>query len=137
MYYINKQDEDIILNLLCLDASSFLNAMSKRVKAAIYFSATLSPIDYYQRLLGGEESDPCVMLTSPFPQEHLKLLVAPKISTRYKDRANSYNKVAEYIECFVKQKVGNYFIYLPSYEYQENILKVLNLPEEINSNTSV
>ena len=131
MYYINKQDEDIVLNLLCLDASSFLNTMSKRVKAAIYFSATLSPIDYYQRLLGGEESDPCVMLTSPFPQEHLKLLVAPKISTRYKDRANSYNKVAEYIECFVKQKVGNYFIYLPSYEYQENILKVLNLPEEI------
>ena len=36
-----------------------------------------------------------------------------------------YQQVADYIETFVKGKVGNYLIFLPSYEYLDNIYPYL------------
>ena len=48
-------------------------------------------------------------------------MVAPKVSVKYKNREGSYEEVAEYIRAFVANKVGNYFVYAPSYEYLEKI----------------
>ena len=103
----------------------------KKIKGAVLFSATLSPIDYYIDLLGGEKEDPSLILPSPFPIENLKLMVAPKISVKLKNREKSYEEVASYIEQFVKQKIGNYFVYLPSYEYLDRLLEIIHIPEDI------
>ena len=73
-----------------------------------------------------------MILESPFPKENLKLIIAPKISTRYKNRDKSYADVAKYIKAFVSNKVGNYFVYLPSYEYLDNILPLLEFDENID-----
>ena len=126
-YRIDK--DDVSFFLCCLDASRFINGCLSKVKAAALFSATLSPIDYYVNTLGGRNEDARMILPSPFPRDNLKIIIAPKISIRYKDRDTSYQKVADYIKEFVANKVGNYFVFLPSYEYLANLLPLINIKD--------
>ena len=131
--YVKKESENVILKIFCLDASRFLASTYARVNSTALFSATLSPINYYVDVLGGDSSkDPNMILDSPFPKNNLKLLIAPKISIRYKNREKSYVDVANYIKAFVTNKVGNYFVYLPSYEYLDNILPLLDFDENVD-----
>lgn len=120
--YFSKKEKAI--SLLSLDPSFYLHNDLKKVKAASFFSATLSPISFYMDSLNGESS-PYLLLPSPYSKDNFTIYIAPKISTRYKDRANSYKEVAEYLKEFVDSDLGNYFIYCPSYEYLENIKGLL------------
>lgn len=133
LMYVHKSKGDFYIKLYCLDASRFMNSTMNRLNSTVLFSATLSPLNYYMDVLGGKKDDPNLILKSPFPKENLKLLIAPKISTRYKNRENSYLDVASYIKAFVNAKVGNYFVYLPSYEYLEKILPLLNFDENVET----
>ena len=129
--YISKNEERTAIKLYCLDASRFMASIMARLNSTVLFSATLSPMAYYMDVLGGKSDDPSMILDSPFPKENLKLLIAPKISTRYKNREQTYQKVADYLQTFVHAKVGNYFIYLPSYEYLEKILPLLKFDDGV------
>lgn len=132
VYYIQKDIDNVSLNLLCLNASEYIASNITKMKAACFFSATLSPINYYIQLLGGDvSSDPYLQLKSPFPKDNLKLFIAPKVSIQYKNRDLSYDEVARYIEVFINQKIGNYFVYLPSYEYLDKILTKVKIPSKI------
>lgn len=132
LYYIFKNDNTIKLTLFCLDTSRFLKNISDRVKALTYFSATLSPINYYVTSLGGDENDPYLLLSSPFPKNNLLVLVAHKVSIVYKNREKTYQEVVDYIKAFISNKIGNYFIYLPSYEYLDNIKELLDFDDVIS-----
>ncbi len=128
--YISKHGENKDIHLFCLDASAYLRNSMRQLKASVLFSATLQPLDYYIDTLGGnKETDPSLILPSPFPRNNLKLLVAPKVSTKYKNRDNTYQEVANYINAFIKNKKGNYFIYSPSYEYMSKLLNYVKLDE--------
>ena len=59
-------------------------------------------------------------LPSPFPEENIHVSVAP-ISTRYKNREQTYEAVLNYIYTFITVKKGNYLIFLPSYAYLKEI----------------
>lgn len=131
--YVKKENENVTLKIYCLDASRFLASTYARVNSTALFSATLSPISYYVNVLGGDiNKNQNMILESPFPKENLKLIIAPKISTRYKNREKSYVDVANYIKTFVSNKVGNYFIYLPSYEYLDNILPLIEFDDNVD-----
>ncbi len=128
--YLDISGDEMDIHLFCLDASSFIAKTMRKVKGTVLFSATLQPIDYYIDTLGGEKSgDPRLILPSPFPIDNLKILVAPKVSIKYKNRESSYAEVGEYIKSFIKNKVGNYFIYSPSYEYLDRLLQTLELED--------
>lgn len=113
------------ITLYCLDPRAHLKASLSKVKAKIIFSATLSPSEYYIDLLGGTKNDPLLKLPSPFPKENLGLMVAPTVSIRYKNRAQTFEEVSKYALALIEGHVGNYFIYVPSYEYLENLLPYL------------
>ena len=127
--YFTKQRDNITLNLSCLDASIYLGSCLNRIKGSVLFSATLSPMDYYVNTLGGDEKDAQLILPSPFPKENLKIIIVPNVSIRYKNRDTSYQKVADYVASFVKNKVGNYFVFLPSYEYLHNLMPYLHIDD--------
>ena len=131
LFVRKKENDDISLNLLCLDASSFLRATSNSLKGSIYFSATLSPIEYYMDTLGGHIADTHLLLPSPFPKENFKLIVAPKVSIKYSKRESSYAMVSKYIKEFVSSRVGNYFVYSPSYEYMERLKDYIDIDANI------
>ena len=131
LLFFEKNKDDVVLKANCLDASSFLNESLSAIKGSVLFSATLSPLDYYINTLGGTEDDARIVLPSPFPQENLKIVIAPNVSIRYKNRDSSYQKVADYIKTFVENKIGNYFVFLPSYEYLRNLMPYIDIGDAL------
>ncbi len=121
-FFIYKDQKEISLNIYNLDPSSLIGESLKKLEAAVLFSGTLSPLDYYVQMLGGNEDSPVLKIPSPFPKENFKLMIAPNISTTYKNRDNTILEVVDYIKTMVDQKVGNYFVFFPSYKYLNSVL---------------
>ncbi|WP_279230374.1 ATP-dependent DNA helicase [Thermohalobacter berrensis] len=122
--YVEKVNKDFKLKLFCHDPSYLLGEAVKRGNSAIFFSATLTPIKYFRDVLGGKEDDHIMRLPSPFDRKNLCLMIASNISTRYKDRENSYLNIAEYINEVVKGKSGNYMVFFPSYKYMTSVIEI-------------
>ena len=114
---ITEPGRSIRVRIFCLDPSFLLRQALARGKAAIFFSATLTPIDYYRALLGGSEDDPLLQLPSPFPPQHLAVLVQDRIRTHLKARAETLSEVIQAIASLVEGRRGNYIAYFPSYQY--------------------
>ncbi|HPC60889.1 MAG TPA: ATP-dependent DNA helicase, partial [Verrucomicrobiota bacterium] len=112
----------LVLRLFCLDPSHLLRQALARGKAAVFFSATLTPLEYYRELLGGEPADPVIRLPSPFPPEHLAVLVQNRIRTQLKSRADTVGEVVESIAAVARGRRGNYLVYFPSYQYLADVL---------------
>ena len=121
-FFIYKDQKEISLNIYNLDPSSLIGHSLKKLEAAVLFSGTLSPLDYYVQMLGGNEDSPVLKIPSPFPKENFKLMIAPNVSTTYKNRDNTILEVVDYIKTMVDQKVGNYFVFFPSYKYLNSVL---------------
>jgi DNA excision repair protein ERCC-2 len=130
LYVTKTPDEIVKISIYCLDPSNHLRRSLSQVKGRILFSATLSPYEYYVDVTGGRDDDPVLLLPSPFDANNLLLMIAPTVSVKYKNRADTYRLVAEYIESFVAHKIGNYLIYAPSHAYLNELVKVLSLPED-------
>jgi DNA excision repair protein ERCC-2 len=113
----------IKVRLFCLDPSLLLRKALARGKAAIFFSATLTPMDYYRTLLGGAPEDPVLQLSSPFPSQNLAVLIQDRIQTHFKGRADSLGDVVEAIGTLVRGRRGNYLVYFPSYQYLNDTLQ--------------
>lgn len=111
------------VRLFCLDPSLLLRKALARGKAAIFFSATLTPVDYYRTLLAGEPEDPVLQLASPFPPENLAVLIQDRIQTHFKGRAESLGDVVDAIGTLVCGRPGNYLVYFPSYHYLNAVLQ--------------
>lgn len=112
---------EVTVKLCCLDPSALIRAALDRGRAAVFFSATLTPLDYFSAVLGGDEESRRIALPSPFERDHLKLLIADRVSTRYKDREGSLRPIAELIARTVQAKTGNYLVYFPSYQYMNDV----------------
>ena len=111
-----KKGDDPFFSLQCLNPSPYLRGSLDKVKSKAIFSATLSPIDFYMDEINNEKA-PYLLLDSPFPKDNFSLLIAPMVSTRFKDRDKTMDIVANYLKAFVDAKIGNYFLYFPSYDY--------------------
>jgi len=105
------------MRLFCLDPSYLLRQTLARGKAAVFFSATLAPIDYFCTVLGGIPEDPKLQLASPFPPANLAVLIHDRIQTQFKARAESLGDVVAAIQTLVQGRTGNYLVYFPSYQY--------------------
>lgn len=108
---------DLTVTQFCRDPSALLDQAMNKGKSAVLFSATLSPMGYYQSVLGGGENCLRCRLPSPFPSVNLGLFVNDRISTRYQDREQTYDAVAQSILTMVSSKKGNYMAFFPSYSY--------------------
>ncbi|MBW1993028.1 MAG: ATP-dependent DNA helicase [Deltaproteobacteria bacterium] len=113
--------DDLKVKLFCVDPSVSLRNALSRCGAAVFFSATLTPLDYFQSLLGCEDMAEKRVLPSPFPEENLCVLISDHISTRYRHRKSTVTEVAETLIHLVEQKQGNYLLFFPSYEYMRMV----------------
>lgn len=125
--YIEKADNDVRIKLFCLDPSFLLSECMKRGKAAALFSATLTPMDYFIKILGGNEHSLRVKLKSPFPRENLYLIIEDRISTKFSNREMSYQKIARLIYLTISKKKGNYLVFFPSYKYLNEVFDSFQL----------
>ena len=121
--YIQLQAGALSLQTICLDPAGVLSSALGRACAAILFSATLSPLDYFVDILGGGRHAETLELPSPYDAERLCVTVASGVSTRMEDRGRSYRRVATLIAAAISAKAGNYIVYFPSYDYMEHVLE--------------
>ena len=120
---VSARSSEVRVSMLCLDPHEFLQADFAKGRAAVLFSATLSPAGYYKDLCGVPDAR-AVALRSPFPAENLGLWCARNVSTRYKDRADSVEKIAALLYEMVQGRAGNYLAFFPSYNYLEQVREV-------------
>jgi len=111
-----------ILRIQCCDPANYLEQRIEGFHSVIAMSATLDPMQFYQNVLGFPEyRTENLQLDFPFPTKHRKIIIIPSVSTRYKDRLNNYQKIAEIIENTVKQHEGNYLVFFPSFDFVQNV----------------
>ena len=60
-------------------------------------------------------------LLSPFPPSNLAVFVADRISTLFKQRQHSCQAVTRTIANLVRQRMGHYLLYFPSYQYMHMV----------------
>ncbi len=119
--FIDANASEVRVKLFCIDPSYLLADAIKRGKTAVFFSATLTPLSYFIDILGGDKEDYNINLTSPFDNNKLCLLVEDRVSTKYKNRENSYDKIVEIVKAAIDKKQGNYMVYFPSYKYMNEV----------------
>ena len=122
LVYFEKKGTDFIFHLASIDPAIPLRAVFENVKSAVLFSATLTPADYYKRLLGGKESTQAVSLPSPFPKENRKVLIAPLRMT-YQVRRNQIPAVCRLIYRMTEAKSGHYLVFFPSFAFLEEVVE--------------
>lgn len=115
---IEKDSKELRLSLYCVNPSKNLKEYLERCYSVIFFSATISPIKYYTSMLGGNDETYRLKLLSPFKKENLKVYISP-INIRYVYRKKTLGLVKNKIVNFIKEDIGNYMIFSPSYAYME------------------
>ena len=118
---IQKDANNVIVKQFCMNPRHPLQNIMKKGRSTILFSATLSPIDYYLELLGGDEKTPRLSLPSPFAKQQIKVIINNAISTKYRNRSHSLIAIVEMIHACVLAKAGNYIVFCPSYAYLQQI----------------
>ena len=105
----------------CMEPAGRLAKTVKRASGAVFFSATLNPLEFYRDRFGVElENSALLALPSPFPPENLKVTCVP-LSTRYRDRERTAARTAELIARFAREVPGNILVCFPSYAYMEAV----------------
>lgn len=112
-----KIKKDLKVKLFCIDPSVQLENALRRCRTAIFFSATMTPMGYFRKILGCNENANGLIIPSPFPGKNFTLFVSDRISTYYRERTKTRNQVSRAICTLISQKIGNYLVFFPSYEY--------------------
>jgi len=119
--YYERGEDGVSVKLFCVDPSYLLTQALERARSTVFFSATLTPLPYFQKLLGAGEHAAKLRLGSPFPAENLRVLLDDRVSTTFRTREFSYDRIAQGIAALAGGKVGNYLAYFPSYKYMNEV----------------
>ena len=121
-FYTEITERDFTVRFFCIDPSTLLQEVYGRVRSVVFFSATLSPAEYYVNLLDGPlpgsrgPQPDFTSLPSPFPPENARVLVAP-LPVTYSWRDRSDRMVCRLIEETYRARPGHYLVFFPSFAY--------------------
>ena len=105
------------LGLLCLDPGLIVGRRIRSFGGFVAMSATLSPPEYFRDLLGLKRVPVRQVGTELFfPPENRKVVVAPRVSTLYADRAQHADSTAELLSDCIDATPGNVAVYFPSFQ---------------------
>ena len=71
----------VILRLFCVNPAANIGRCLEKGKSAVFFSATLLPMDYYRTLLSTRKDDYGIYVPSPFKQEKRCILTGRDVSS--------------------------------------------------------
>lgn len=120
-----REDGCFIVKLFCVNPKEKLKECMMRGRSSILFSATLLPIQYYKKLLGGEPEDYEIYAKSTFDRRRMGLFIAKDATSKYTRRNDmEYHKIAAYIYEVFRAKPGNYMVFFPSHVFLEHVYDV-------------
>lgn len=124
-YTEHTEEGNFAIKLFCVDPGKNLEECMQRARSTILFSATLLPIQYYKKLLGGREDDYEVYAKSTFSPHRRALFLGSDVTSRYSRRSDmEYYRFASYIHEIVQMRQGNYLAFFPSYRFMEDVYEV-------------
>ena len=123
-YYADLTNNKTMVKIFLIDPSQVLKEIEKKARSSIFFSATLTPLKYFRYILGGEEDDYLLKLSSPFDINNLNLMITSDLSMKYTKRDSNIEKACEYINTLITEKKGNYMIFFPSYYFMNKVYSV-------------
>ena len=92
---------------------------------AALFSATLQPAPCYADLLGLPDDHGWVDVETPFRAEQLQVRIAREVSTRWRDRRASLDRIVERMAEQYAERPGNYLAFFSSYDYLHQVAERL------------
>ena len=117
---VTVHGDEVIAKIVCIDPSGQLAKKTARGRASIFFSATLTPLDYYATLYGAPDAAK-LKLDCPYDCANLCVCIMDKLSVRYQFRSQNAAAVADAIMQTVSRRDGNYMVYFPSYAYMTEV----------------
>ncbi|MCR5403048.1 MAG: ATP-dependent DNA helicase [Butyrivibrio sp.] len=124
-YVIYGETDDegsFVLRLSCVDPSRNLSRCMAKGLSTILFSATLLPVQYYKKLLGGTPEDFEIYARSVFDPSRLGIFIGSDVTSRYSRRSDTmYRKIAMYIDSVIRAKRGNYIVFFPSHQFLDEV----------------
>jgi Rad3-related DNA helicase len=124
--YVLESEKRFYCKLFCINPSKQLKHCFDYAKAAILFSATLLPVNYYKQLLTGNTEEKAVYVSSPFEQERRAIYIAADVTSRYTRRNPiEFEKIFWYLDAMLSGRKGNYIAFFPSYEMLEQVSAVI------------
>lgn len=120
-----RQSGEFVVRLFNVDPSRNLRECMQRGRASILFSATLIPIQYYKRLIGGDPEDYEVYAKSTFNPEKKGLFIGNDVTSKYTRRGQQeYYAIASYIHNIISERDGNYMVFFPSHSFLKSVYEV-------------
>ena len=122
IYTAYDEAGNFYLRLYCVDPAKNLRECMDKGVASVLFSATLLPIQYYKKLLGGTQDDYEVYAKSTFDAAKRALLIGKDVTSRYTMRSTmQYRAISQYIHSIVSGKRGNYMVFFPSHHFLKQV----------------
>ncbi|MBE5762447.1 MAG: ATP-dependent DNA helicase [Clostridiales bacterium] len=122
---IKKSGKKTSVELQCLDAAPKLSQVYEKSGGALLFSATMTPVDYYKDVCGGDRQDGHALLPSPFDRDNLFVACLP-YKVDYKSREESLVSVVSALYDMCSAKPGNYMAFFPSYAYMKKAYELFS-----------
>jgi len=121
-YTEQEKDKRFKLKLFCVNPAANLQECLEKGRSAVFFSATLLPIQYYKKLLSTREENYAVYASTVFENEQRLLAVGTDVSSKYARRTKrEFQRIAAYIYETAKGKTGNYMVFFPSYKMMNQV----------------
>ncbi len=117
--FVFYENGEIKIKVFCIDTGKELEKRLARGYGAIFFSATLTPIEYYKSVLTDDKYADSISVDSPFDPSQLSVSIMDRISTRYSEREKTLPAVTRVIAGAMSAKKGHYMVFTPSFEYAE------------------
>ncbi|MDD7592996.1 MAG: helicase C-terminal domain-containing protein [Peptoniphilaceae bacterium] len=121
---VSAEGEAVTWRIQCIDPSALMQDTLQKVQSGIFFSATLTPMHYYTKLLGGGAHPLVMHLPSPFDPTHLHISQV-SLSTRYQARARTLPRLARLLHTWVERRLGNVMVFFPSFSYLARVVEAM------------
>lgn len=126
---------DFALRLFCVNPAENLQRCMNQGRAAVFFSATLLPVQYYKKMFSTNTDDYAIYVESPFDPKKRCLVIGSEVSTKYQRRNRAeFEKIAAYLNEMIQSRKGNYMAFFPSYRLMQDVYTVY---EELYSDENV
>ncbi|WP_250535052.1 ATP-dependent DNA helicase [Caballeronia sp. AZ10_KS36] len=97
-----------------------------RAHSVALFSATLTPAHYYADTLGLPATTVRIDVESPFTADQLDVRAVADVSTRFRDRERSIDRIADLIAAQYGRAPGNYLSFFSSFDYLAQVASALS-----------
>lgn len=124
----------VSFKIVCNSPAEVFTKLLLKSKSHIFFSATLTPVNYFKEMLLHERESKFIEIPSPFDPNNLKIIIRDDIYTTYRERNRYYSKIATIIKDVYRSKKGNYLVFFPSYQFLDEVASLIELPIHRQSN---